>query len=565
MPGESGELGRIAAGSRAVWITSAARRVVYRIDPSTDRVIAAIHLDGPSTAVAVGGGRVWVTIALPGPGRLIAIDPRTNRVIVRPIIVGPRPGQVVYGRHAVWVQNTSPASVMRIDPASARVKTVIALGDREVWVLSYPRSRPPAHFEPIRHTASVWEIDPRTDRIIGKPIRLGALQPIAISELPPTGALLFLLGQPPGPSGQPGRHPLGERPPRFHLEDLAAQRRECFRTSRMVDFQTAGRELYLLAYFGPRASRHTYTLADQTLNSLVLHAPKSPAVARSGAFEPRLSPTEERYVSAAWNTTVARDPGCRGFAGPELTRGSPGRDLASRFAILRRPPVAADGLRALLHISGRAWTAGTDLYLNQIRRARSALGATFYVIPAGNVTGQRGVPARCGAEQIATLKHRLSRLAPRRRTRILAAQARYLQYLRYLALHPEGICATFVLTRAGYLHAGDNFGCATIADFGRWGVLADTQAYLGGRVAAFWTVVPDGVATVTLTFTAPNGRRLMASTVRAVNNVVVAKEPYKAPNQSGFPSTIVLRAADGRTIKKIDVTPNMPTLCGYGC
>ncbi len=53
--------------------------------------------------------------------------------------------------------------------------------------------------------------------------------------------------------------------------------------------------------------------------------------------------------------------------------------------------------------------------------------------------------------------------------------------------------------------------------------------------------------------------------MRPVNNLVITKEPYRAPDQSGFPSTIVLRAANGQAIKQIAVTPNMPTLCGYGC
>jgi hypothetical protein len=96
-----------------------------------------------------------------------------------------------------------------------------------------------------------------------------------ISQLPPTGALLFLLGQPSMAGGSAARHSVGKRPPHFHLEDLVAQPLECFGTSRAVDFQAAGRELYLLAYFGPRASRHTEQLADQTLDSLTLHARKS--------------------------------------------------------------------------------------------------------------------------------------------------------------------------------------------------------------------------------------------------------------------------------------------------
>lgn len=206
-----------------------------------------------------------------------------------------------------------------------------------------------------------------------------------------------------------------------------------------------------------------------------------------------------------------------------------------------------------------------ELYLNQIRLARSAFGATFYVIPAGNVTAARGVPAHCGREQVAALERRLSHLPQRRRARVLAAQARYLTYLRYLALHAEGICASYFPSHARKLDIADNLpSCATLADFGRWGVLVDASVYLA-HAAVFWTVVPDGVATLTLRFTKPNGRPLATSTASTVHNVVVAREPYRAPFQSGFPSTIVLRAADGRLIKKIQVSPDMPTLCGFGC
>ena len=95
----------------------------------------------------------------------------------------------------------------------------------------------------------------------------------AVSELPPTGVLLLLFGQRSNSSRSTGHHPI--RTPHFHLEDLAAQPYECFGTSREVDFRSAGQQLYLLAYFGPRATRHTKQLADQTLDSLVLHAPPS--------------------------------------------------------------------------------------------------------------------------------------------------------------------------------------------------------------------------------------------------------------------------------------------------
>lgn len=228
------------------------------------------------------------------------------------------------------------------------------------------------------------------------------------------------------------------------------------------------------------------------------------------------------------------------------------------FAVLRGPATSAAGARGLLK-----WTPGAQVYVNQIRLARAGYGARFYVVPAGNVDGQRGVPARCNAEQVAALTRQLARVPKHERNAILAAQTRYLAYLRYLAQHAEGVCAGYPdPTRTG----GGGLICATAAEFQRWGVLVDASVYLD-HAAVFWTVVPDGVATVTLRFS-PNGSKpaqTVSRTVRPINNVVVAKEPFDAPNTSGFPSTIVLRDAAGHVIKKTTVTPNMPTVCGYGC
>jgi DNA-binding beta-propeller fold protein YncE len=229
---DTGDYSQIAFVARSAWVTTGGG-VVYRIDSLTNRVVATVHVGGSLQGIAVGGGRVWVTRTLQGPGQLIRIDPRTNKVAGPPIKVGPGPGQVTYGHGTVWVQNTSPRSVMRIDPTTGHVTTVIgvvpvaygsfvvgaiavgygslwsavndtlirvdprtgqviasvqipraqeiAIGDGEVWVLAAPRSSSPTLFYPIKHTAALWEVDPNSNRIIGKPIRLDALQPIAVT------------------------------------------------------------------------------------------------------------------------------------------------------------------------------------------------------------------------------------------------------------------------------------------------------------------------------------------------------------------------------------------------
>ena len=119
-----GDDAHIAVGQGSVWVTSGRDGgPVYRIDPRSDRVTATVNVGGSAIGVAVGGGWVWVTRVSRGDqaGQVLRIDPRRNRVTGSPVTVGPGPAQLSFGNGAAWVQNTSPASVMRIDPAGGRV------------------------------------------------------------------------------------------------------------------------------------------------------------------------------------------------------------------------------------------------------------------------------------------------------------------------------------------------------------------------------------------------------------------------------------------------------------
>ena len=224
------DFSHIAVGDGSVWVTGLG--TVYRIDPHLIRVVAAIHVgDAAVVGVAVGAGRVWVAVPRDGPGEVVQIDPSTNKVIGSPIEIGPGPSQVSYGEGAVWVQNTSPPSTMRIDPATHRVSvapTILAVGepatvsvlaaygsvwdagadaltrlgprsgtvvariailraqqvvsgDGGLWVVAGPLSSTSSVFTPVKGTARLWEVDPRTNRIIGQPARLDALEPIGLA------------------------------------------------------------------------------------------------------------------------------------------------------------------------------------------------------------------------------------------------------------------------------------------------------------------------------------------------------------------------------------------------
>jgi len=96
-------------------------------------------------------------------------------------------GAIAVGYGSLWA--AADDSLTRIDPRTSQVVAstriprgaAVAIGAGEVWVLSYPRSSTPTVFDPVKHTAALWEVDPKTNRVVGKPIRLDALQPIAVT------------------------------------------------------------------------------------------------------------------------------------------------------------------------------------------------------------------------------------------------------------------------------------------------------------------------------------------------------------------------------------------------
>jgi sugar lactone lactonase YvrE len=215
---------KIAIGEDSVWVTADGGNV-YRVDPATNQVLATIHVGGSASGIAIEAGRVWVT-PLTVTGDLTRIDPASNKVITQPAIRVPSgAGAVTAGLGAIWVAggNADPPSVARVDPATGRVAAVpivgsvtaaygslwniwgdvvrrydpqtfkllasvpvpraqsIAVTADAVWVLAAPRSSNPTLSYPIKGTAALWEIDPRTNRIVGEASQLDALQPIAIT------------------------------------------------------------------------------------------------------------------------------------------------------------------------------------------------------------------------------------------------------------------------------------------------------------------------------------------------------------------------------------------------
>ena len=123
----------VAVGKGVVWVVGdAVDRRLWRIDPRSRRILAAIPLPFAPSSVAVGFGSVWVTAQL--DDAVARVDPVRNR-IVKLLKVGREPMGVAAGAGAVWVANELDQTVSRVDPATDRVTETIPLGVSPRWLV----------------------------------------------------------------------------------------------------------------------------------------------------------------------------------------------------------------------------------------------------------------------------------------------------------------------------------------------------------------------------------------------------------------------------------------------
>ncbi|MGH2595742.1 MAG: carboxylesterase family protein [Actinomycetota bacterium] len=133
----------IAVGEGAVWVMSLRDGLMARLNPQTAKVVATIPVDGAlrrfpvasigprsGPGIAVGLGAVWAVV--PFSGELVRVDPSSNRS--RTFKVGGQPvGVAVFG-DSVWVIESTPHAILRIDPAMGRVSARIALPSQPLGV-----------------------------------------------------------------------------------------------------------------------------------------------------------------------------------------------------------------------------------------------------------------------------------------------------------------------------------------------------------------------------------------------------------------------------------------------
>jgi streptogramin lyase len=208
-----------AVGAGAVWVMDSRRKVVFRVDPRSGRVTDALAVPGRLWALSAAGDRVvWVQartrsrVVGYGPTAVWRLGPRTlrlRRAFVRgcdmsllpsgrrlwvldtcdgtlsrfdpetsswtePIRIGRWASPMARGFGAIWVSDgaiVGGTTVYRIDPrrrvvtAKIRAKAAhLATGEGLVWILGGGDGT----------TSWLRRIDPATNRLVGRPIRLSA-------------------------------------------------------------------------------------------------------------------------------------------------------------------------------------------------------------------------------------------------------------------------------------------------------------------------------------------------------------------------------------------------------
>jgi len=134
----------VAISPNAVWVGSTGPFAVHRIDPTTNKQVASVHLPGePCAGLAVGSDHLWVPLCGAVP-LLAKIDLKSNR-LVAVFKAGPAAaeGGVAASPESVWLMIDKQGSLARIDPTTGIVRQITRLpagsynplyNDGQIWV-----------------------------------------------------------------------------------------------------------------------------------------------------------------------------------------------------------------------------------------------------------------------------------------------------------------------------------------------------------------------------------------------------------------------------------------------
>jgi hypothetical protein len=253
---------------------------------------------------------------------------------------------------------------------------------------------------------------------------------------------------------------------------------------------------------------------------------------------------ELAYISAATRETL-RSPTCRldQPTGVSIVHGSPSQSLTSVLAVLNRPRTPADRLNPEL-------LAGTpDVYAGHLRLALSAGGASYFVVPARYDRSAWLPSDRCFDMQLAALRAYLPHITRSLRRPAVLLQTMVVAHDRDLALHAphDTVCLVTISGKSSSSACG-----LTAAQIERGISPVDDQGTFSG-------VVPDGVASVTLSFTGTSGSTVRTVAATVTNNVYTV-HVRGIPDELPSPPKMIWRSAQGSVMKRIS-PPSVTATC----
>ena len=135
--------GGITAGDGSVWVVIKPATLV-RISPATNAITARFALPSESANPLFADGFVWVSSF--GHDALLKVDPASGRVIST-IAVGPKPRFLTAGEGSIWTLNQGDGSISRVEEQTGKVTRInagvpgaggeITFGNGFVWVTMF--------------------------------------------------------------------------------------------------------------------------------------------------------------------------------------------------------------------------------------------------------------------------------------------------------------------------------------------------------------------------------------------------------------------------------------------
>ena len=157
---------RVAAGAKAVWVTSEKDGTLTRLDPDSGEVLAVRRLGTGLSGIAIGGNWTWAPNSR--RGKLLRLDPRSGRVL-KTIDVPGEPGPIALGGGRVWIADQAGKGITAVNAEGGEVyrrgvppqapTLRLAYGAHGLWITN-------------AEAGSVRRLDPVT-LLAGEPIRVG--------------------------------------------------------------------------------------------------------------------------------------------------------------------------------------------------------------------------------------------------------------------------------------------------------------------------------------------------------------------------------------------------------